>query len=463
MLSSRLFKALNVGCLLFLLVVFLPHGQSTTLTHDYTTIDVRQFVQLKHTSHPVVIDARNPDAFNGWAMDNENRGGHIPEARLLSADWIVRDLSDLNTAYKRTGITSEDLVVIYGYNKKQSIIVADWLVNEKELNPDNISVLQGGYNQWSENKNNPVDRLPNYHLLMPATELNRQINTTPELKIVEIGWDGGKGKNYRKGHIPAALYWNDLEFEHPPIYELNSVQSIRDSLKQLGITATTPVVVYSTESIGSARGAAVMKYAGIKNVTMLNGGKEAWEVAGFPLEKGWVEPIPSDNFGTNQPGDSSVVININQAKKLRLNLNGALVSIRSWKEYTGQISGYDYFQKRGRITGALWGQAGDSAWDMNAYHNPDNTMRSSQEIQTFWNQWGIYPDRMQLAFYCGNGWRASEVWWYAQVMGYTNNSIYSSGWMRWRNDPANPISTGILTRKESIQDWQMASGKTSFN
>ena len=38
-----------------------------------------------------------------------------------------------------------------------------------------------------------------------------------------------------------------------------------------------------------------------------------------------------------------------------------------------------------------------------------------------------------LSFFCGSGWRVSEVVWDAWVMGYTNTSIYSDGWQVWSN------------------------------
>ena len=458
MLYTSLTRAICLGGMVLFIAACQPDKPSMTAPTAYTTIEPQQLSQKLTTSQYTLIDTRSPDAFNGWTLHGEQRGGHIPGAKLLSADWITRDLPELDTAYQRTGIQPDQSIVVYGYDREQSTVVANWLVSEMGFNVAQISILKGGYNQWAAIKDNPVDHLPGYHSLVPPSALNEQIKSNPQLKVVEIGWDGGKGKAYRKGHIPGALYWDDLEFEHPPIYELNSVEDIRASLLRLGIDKNTPVAVYSTDSIGAARGASVMKYAGVSNVVMLNGGKDAWSAAGLPLDKGWAQPTPVEDFGVTGPGNAGVVIDIEQAKTLRNQHDGALISIRSWEEYVGDISGYGYFQKKGRITGALWGHAGDSAWDMNDYHNPDHTMRNYREIEAFWSQWGIHPDSMELAFYCGNGWRASEVWWYAQAMGYENNQIYSSGWMRWKNDPANPVSKGDITREESLQDWRIATG-----
>ena len=48
-----------------------------------------------------------------------------------------------------------------------------------------------------------------------------------------------------------------------------------------------------------------------------------------------------------------------------------------------------------------------------------------------------------IAFYCGTGWRASEAFFSAWLMGWPNVSIYDGGWFEWRSDPDNPIETGL--------------------
>ena len=55
---------------------------------------------------------------------------------------------------------------------------------------------------------------------------------------------------------------------------------------------------------------------------------------------------------------------------------------------------------------------------------------------------GITPDK-RVAFYCGTGWRASETWFYAYLMGWQQAAVYDGGWFEWSQDPANnPIETG---------------------
>ena len=79
---------------------------------------------------------------------------------------------------------------------------------------------------------------------------------------------------------------------------------------------------------------------------------------------------------------------------------------------------------------------------MQHYRNLDNTMRPYPEIAANWQDAGITPNK-RIAFYCGTGWRASETWFYAQLMGWPNTAVYDGGWFEWGQNPdANPIEAG---------------------
>ena len=74
---------------------------------------------------------------------------------------------------------------------------------------------------------------------------------------------------------------------------------------------------------------------------------------------------------------------------------------------------------------------------MQHYRNVDNTMRSYPEIATNWEDAGITPDKW-VAFYCGTGWRASETWFYAYVMGWDRIAVYDGGWWEWSETGQQP-------------------------
>ena len=69
-------------------------------------------------------------------------------------------------------------------------------------------------------------------------------------------------------------------------------------------------------------------------------------------------------------------------------------------------------------------------------------MRSYHEISKNWEKRGIKRDQ-RLTFYCGSGWRASEAFFYAHVLGWKQIGVYDGGWYEWSQDPDNPIESGI--------------------
>ena len=198
--------------------------------------------------------------------------------------------------------------------------------------------------------------------------------------------------------------------------------------------------------IAATRAAAILMYAGVEDVRLLDGGYDWWVTAGYPLETELRQPAPVSSFGTQIPARPDYIIDIEDAKAILADPPGAaLVSVRTWKEHTGKVSGYNYIDPRGRIAGDVWGNCGSDAYHMQHYRNIDNTMRPYPEIIANWQEAGITPDKW-VAFYCGTGWRASETWFYAYLMGWERIAVYDGGWYEWSKDPVNnPIEIGEPT------------------
>ena len=270
----------------------------------------------------------------------------------------------------------------------------------------------------------------------PATHPNRG------LAIYEVG-DGGQ-EPYAIGHIPGAVYLDTNELEAPPQWNRVPDQELEAALLAHGVAHDTPVVLYGRDASATARAAVIMLYAGVEDVRLLDGGYQAWRAADYEVESEPRQPGAVAAFGREVPAHPEYIIDIEEAKAILADDDGALVSIRSWAEYTGQISGYDRIQAKGRIAGALWGHAGSTPDQMDHFRRADNTMRNPDEIEANWRTWGITPEK-RVAFYCGTGWRASEAFFCAYVLGWERISVYDGGWSEWSADPANPVETGEPT------------------
>ena len=111
--------------------------------------------------------------------------------------------------------------------------------------------------------------------------------------------------------------------------------------------------------MATTRAANALMYAGVEDVRLLDGGFDAWLMAGYTVETGVRQPIPAEDFGRVIPGRPEYIIDIDTTKALLADEQGVLVCVRSWDEYIGKTSGYDYIQAKGHIpvlSGGIPGQ-----------------------------------------------------------------------------------------------------------
>ncbi|SEF87051.1 thiosulfate/3-mercaptopyruvate sulfurtransferase [Caloramator fervidus] len=414
---------------------------------NFKTITTQELKDNLNNSNYIIVDTRINDAFNGWKLDGIERGGHIKGATDFSSYWLDVDIKDkeakLLEIAKNKGITPDKNVVLYDANGKDALKVAEFL---SKNGFKNIYIYD--VKQWAKDKNLPMESYKNYYMLVPAKWVKDLIDgKKPEtykggpFKIFEVSW-GEESKDHNEGHIPGAVHINTDEVEEGPMWNRLSDDRLEKFALRNGITTDTTVVLYGTDSMAAFRVAVILKYMGVKDVRVLNGGLQAWKREGYELETKKNQKTPVKSFGAKIPVNKDYIIDLPEAKEILKDKEGScLVDIRSWDEYIGKTSGYDYIKGKGRPQGAVWGHAGTDPNNLQDFRNIDNTMRNAKEILEFWKEWGITPDK-RLAFYCGTGWRAAEVLWYADVMGLERICLYDGGWNEWCNTKGLPIEVG---------------------
>ena len=400
----------------------------------------------------VVVDTRENDAFNGWKLDGVKRGGHIEGATDFSAAWLDVDAENkeerLEKDLKDRGISKEKNIVLYDANGKDASEVANYL---SEKGYENLYTYD--VKEWTEDDKNAMKSYENYEMLVPVSWVKDLIDgnkpegySGKEFKIFEVSWGEEKDSpDYlKKGHIKGAVHINTDEVEEGPVWNRLSDEKLKAFAKANGITVDTTVVLYGEDTTPAARVATILKYLGVKDVRLINGGTQKWIDAGYELEKESNPKQSVSDFGAEVPVNKDYIIDLDEVKKIYKDKSTTtLVDVRNWDEYIGKISGYDYIKTTGRIEGALWGHAGTKA-GMDQYRNIDNTMLNEDQILKMWKDYGITPDK-KLVFYCGTGWRAAEALYYADVMGIKDITLYDGGWNEWSGNtgnPANPIEKG---------------------
>ncbi|MDN5350291.1 MAG: molybdopterin synthase sulfurtransferase [Bacteroidales bacterium] len=421
---------------------------------EITTPELQNMIQKPDT---ILLDVRPVDAFNGWAQKNESRSGHIRGAKSLPLKWL--NYIDWIEIVRHKHIQPHHRLILYGYERETAKIVAERF---EQSGYEKLFIYPHFLTEWVKNESLPMDRLERYQQLVSAEWVNELIQGKKPLhydndKFVVVHSHYRNREAYLSGHIPGAIDMDTLALEAPETWNRRSPQEIKLSLEEHGITADTTVVLYgkfmfpdnadefpgsAAGDIGAIRNAFIMLYAGVKDVRILNGGFQSWQDAGFEVSTADLPKKTVVDFGAQIPVRPELAVDTPEAKMMLAAKDAELVCVRSWPEYIGEVSGYNYIEAKGRIPGAIFADCGSDAYHMENYRNEDHTTRDYHEIAAIWERNGITADK-HLAFYCGTGWRGSEAWFNAWLMGWPRVSVYDGGWFEWSNDPQNPFETGV--------------------
>ncbi len=423
------------------------------------TLSSTELVERLSNPEFIIVDVRPMAAYNGWQIQGEARGGHIRGAVACPLSWIADlDPTELETLFESKGLRQEKTIVVYGYSAADSAAMVKIL---SDMGYPNLLIYEDGLTAWAADETLPMARLSNFKKLVYPGWLHSQLDKVytgklPGKLIVIFHVDFDGYEEYKQGHITRANYLDINRVESASSGNRRPDDELEAALLSLGIRHDTTVVLYGRDTspdtgqagqghkagqLAAARAAVILMYAGVEDVRLLDGGFDAWISDGYEVETTANEPVPVAEFGAPIPGNPSYIIDMKEAKQVLADADSVLVSIRSESEFAGQTSGYSYIEGKGRIPGAVWGNAGSDAYHMQHYRNPDNTMRACHEIQENWRKVGVTPDK-RIAFYCGTGWRASEAFFDAYLLGWDNIAVYDGGWLEWSLDKSNPIERG---------------------
>jgi molybdopterin synthase sulfurtransferase len=429
---------------------------------DFQTIDTSELRTRLGDASLTLVDVRPLAAYNGWRLNGETRGGHIPGASAFPIDWLrTVDEPEIARLLAGKGVAPDRDIVVYGAGLDDAVALADKLTT---LGVTDARIYADGFGAWAADPTLPVDRLPQYQKLVYIDWLRQVLagerpEAAPTGDFLLFHVNFGVPEEYAEAHIPGALYLDTNTLEDPADWNRRSPEVLDAAIRALGITKDTTVVVYGRDTEGQAnekwpgrragqiaatRALMILTYAGVEDVRLLDGGYDWWVRDGNPVETILREPSPVAEFGAAIPVRPEVIVDIDEAKQIIADADGAaLVSVRTWREHIGAVSGYNYIGPAGRIQGDVWGNCGSDAYHMQHYRNVDNSMRAYPEITANWAEAGIMPDKW-VAFYCGTGWRASETWFYAFLQDWPRIAVYDGGWFEWSQDPINnPIEVGV--------------------
>jgi thiosulfate/3-mercaptopyruvate sulfurtransferase len=254
--------------------------------------------------------------------------------------------------------------------------------------------------------------------------------------VIDVRWALGAPSSYPDylaGHIPTAV-WADLDadFADPPApdrrggrHPLPDPERLQRRLRRWGLRAADSVVTYdAVDSIAAARAWWVLRWAGLRRVTVLDGGLAAWVQAGLPLVVGPESQVAEGNVEVH-PGAMATVDAAGAAELAR---TGRLVDVRTAVRFRGEEEPID--PVAGHIPGACNVPAAELM-------KADGRLADAAAL----------TERLAVAgggaagAYCGSGVTAAHTVWALATLG-VDVSLYAGSWSDWISDPARRIATG---------------------
>lgn len=237
--------------------------------------------------------------------------------------------------------------------------------------------------------------------------------TDPDLVLLHVGAKA----TYDAGHIPNARLVTlrdvaagdatatTLTLEMPP------ADVLRDRLAALGISNRSRIVVYQSDDqwTQSTRVMLTLDYAGLSNVSWLDGGQKGWTKAGQALSI----DVPAVKTGDLSPLKTRPVVVDADFVKAHLNTPAfAIVDARAPAFYDGSRTGgrAPAEHKTGHIAGAL-----NAPFD--SFTSADVQLRPADEIAAVFTRAGVKPGDTVIG-YCHIGQQATAMLFAARTLGY---------------------------------------------
>lgn len=230
--------------------------------------------------------------------------------------------------------------------------------------------------------------------------------------------DARTKEEYEKGHLPGAV-WVDVGEWKKAFGDGTELKGWPERIGKLGIDNQTRVVVYDGALTGSAaRVWWILRYWGVKDARLLNGGIKAWEAEdlGTTTETTEVEPL---KFKI-EPQDARLVTYDELKKQLENAEEVQLIDARTVEEFeAGRIASCNHLD---------WQELVDAK--TGKLLPPDKLLEKLKSA-------GFDPEQPMIT-YCQSGGRASVMAFVLELMGGDQVANYHGSWGDWTRREQDP-------------------------
>ena len=278
-------------------------------------------------------------------------------------------------------------------------------------------------------------------ILLVADTLRAMLDD-PNLVIVDCRFELGNPSagrlSYDRGHIPGAVFLDlDEDLAGPVLPEtgrhpLPDIHVITAKLRQLGVNNSDKFVVYDGgNGAMAARAWWLLRWLGLEDVRLLDGGFDHWCRLGLPVTSGNAGR-PQGQFEARVRGE--LVLTTQEIEACLDTMSTLkLVDVRDSYRFRGEAEPID--PVAGHIPGAL-------NLPYTAFVQGDGTWKPLAE-RTALLEALLGTDRsVPWSAMCGSGVTACHLAISGLEAGFREPRIYVGSWSEWIRDPHRPVGLG---------------------
>jgi thiosulfate/3-mercaptopyruvate sulfurtransferase len=233
---------------------------------------------------------------------------------------------------------------------------------------------------------------------------------------------------YDQGHVPGAVRVDPTAWAKA-FATSQDPKEWAARISKLGIAQDSHAVLYDNSSAkDAARVWWILRYLGLKDARLLNGGWSAWKAAGEPVSTEMTTPAPRD-FIIPMPVTGRLATKQGIFAILKDTQKPQLIDARSEAEHCGTTK---LAKRGGAIPGSLhleWSDALDPK---------TQKFKSAPELAKLFKAAGIDVNRPAIT-YCQSGGRAAVMAFTLELMGARDVANYYRSWSEWGNADDTPV------------------------
>ena len=258
-----------------------------------------------------------------------------------------------------------------------------------------------------------------------------------DVVVIDVRHKDEGANSYAAGHIPGAISgdfekagWRVTRDDVP--LSVPTKEQLEKLIGGLGVSNDSAVVVVpageNVQDFGAgARVFWTLKYAGVKEVSLLDGGFKAWKDANLPVDTGIVTPAPK-TFAVNF--NDRLRVELKEVEKLQKDGGATFVDARPPAQFSGKVK-TKTVASYGHLPGAV--NIDSTVYFDNATHRlkPKAELASLSEHV-----------KGPAVSYCNTGHLASTDWFVLnEVLGRKDTRLYAGSMTEWTRDPSRPVES----------------------